>query len=232
MTDNAYRGKAGLAVQERIARIQSPEEQTAAAEALISSGDRDQILLAINLLDLVKRPHHLVQALVENAPATIEPVLSYFKFNPFSERGRQCAEVLGEIAFEAGENRDQRIIAALIEALKKAVQSAREMPPNRKHRMSRSRQAERARLGTDAASGPVAALLAAARGFPVPEATELMFGVLQAAVTERNFSRITVRNALKFLKIRLGEDLHDSLKAQFSTLDENSPLREILADYL
>lgn len=185
--------------RERIRQIErlrqsNPQEQIEAGLALIRSGDPVAIAAALEALEQPTNYHpevisNLIGGLVDAAPATLAPVLAHLKQSPGSPGGKDCAYILGEMAYKLGPERDTCILPALLHALQVVLPE-----------------------GTQAASAIVAAVRECARSGDVGEAESAMEAVLATAQSEEKPYLWTIDNALEVLYAIKGDQLLHELR--------------------
>lgn len=131
------------------------------------NGDASEIAQMLELLEDRAGNHPdvpwlIIHALVEWAPATIDPMLSCLGKSPLSRGGRDCACALGEIALNQRKDRDPRILPALL-------------------RVVRASLAE----GTPAPEA-VCGVRYCAEAAPIPEASQPMLSILHVLMEQKD----------------------------------------------
>jgi hypothetical protein len=180
-----------------------------AAYGLAASRDRGDVEALLGVLKTSSDRHVqqlVIEALVENAPTTLESVLICLTDDPPSQAGQNCAYIVGEIAFRQGAQRDPRIVPALIEAIRAALPA-----------------------GTWAVSSAVAALRECARTGPIPEANDLLLQVIAAAGHEPEPYVFAVRNSAEILLINNGDTMRHRLRESLEDMSPDNPAAEVLA---
>lgn len=180
-----------------------------AAYQLAASQDRADVEALLGVLKTSSDRHIqqvVIEALVENAPSTLESVLTCLTEDPRSQVGQNCAYIVGEIAFRQGAQRDPRIVPTLIEAVRAALPG-----------------------GTWAVSGAVAALRECARTGPIPEANDVLLEMIAAAGHEPEPYVFAVRNAAEILLINNGDAMRRRLRESLEDMSPDNPAAEVLA---
>jgi hypothetical protein len=181
---------AGL--RQRLGQIVNEEFEI--VHTLARSGDPASVEAILDLLDnsAVFGPRiraAAVEGLVDTLPAGVEVVLSRLARAPLSDAGGQCAYMLGELAYKQGEQRDVRIVPALLTALDIAL-----------------------RDGTGAAMPFVNGLRECVRGGGMAEITPRFLAVLLQARSERYPEVGTILGALEALLDNEGEAIFAELQ--------------------
>jgi len=189
-------------------------ERIEAAWTLAQSADPEAVAATLEALDQPDSYHpevisNVIDGLIAGAPATLTQVLVHLEQTPLSPGGRDCAYVLGEVAYRQGSARDPRIVPALLKALDAYLP-----------------------FGTRAASTAVAALRECARSAPLPGAEEAMLAVLSLAEREEDPYSWALENALEALYANRGERLLPELKTRLQTLPPEHKLALAIEDFL
>jgi hypothetical protein len=194
----------------RLALLEDPERYEAAYR-LAGSGNAVDVAAALALLaagDTWVRAG-VRDGLAEREPPVLAPVIDLLRRTPLDEPGRDCAHVLGEIAYRQGRRRDPRIVGALLEAAGTAL-------PH----------------GTRTASAALGALRECARAGPLPEAESVARAALQAAAEEPEPYLWTVDNALAILHTGGDRAFRREVEARRRALPPDHPLAEPLEEFL
>jgi hypothetical protein len=206
-------------LERQIERLRQPdsEEQEDALWILATSSDPQAISSVLKTLeelkdyDDVSLTEMMIDGLMLATPFTLPPVMNYLHESPLSKIGKDCAYMLGEIAYRQVANRDSRIVPALLKAVEVTLP-----------------------YGTAQLCSSVAAVRECVRSGPVPEAEKLMWDILSVAAQEQGevFYRLTVDATLEVLYAISGSQLLPKLHLKLKSLSPESNLASVIKEFL
>ena len=192
----------------------SQEEKEEGAYAIAKSGAPDLLQQLWHALDEDSAEVSVVSrgasdGLIDGAPETIPALFHELKTHTESTVVRICAYALGEISYRQGAKRDERISAALVEALQ-------QLPT----------------LDSRSAAPFVAALRECARGRPLPAATPILKKVLDHIEREKEPYLFCLDNVMETLYLNEGRVFLDEITARLRAVGRATEFTEVLVQFL
>jgi hypothetical protein len=203
--------------QDLLPRLGSDDWETAMQAApevgrLSAEGDMNalQFALTISAKEYGSGVANAVtDGIIENAPATIAPLLRVLREDAFRETAGMAAYCLGEIAYRQGKERDPRILPAALDLFR----SARETQP-------------------DFARAAISMLRQCAFAGPVPEASAAASTFIERERARPEPRWWDVQRAMEILFANRGPAYLDELRTERADLANDHPFAEIIDDYL
>jgi hypothetical protein len=146
---------------------------------------------------------------IDGMPGTIPVLIEQLAHQRPGLLAQTCAFALGEIAYRQGTARDERIAAALVDALRRLPS-----PDSR------------------SASPFVAALREYARAGPVPAASAILKAILGHAAGEDNPDLFCLDNVTELLYINEGVLFVDEARSRLQALASETGLAEVLTQFV
>jgi hypothetical protein len=206
--------------QAKIACLSTSRERVDAIDEMVATREATKIAAALPSINQVEKIDDIVASLADAAPASLDPVMQHLSESPLSLSGKACALALGEVGFNQGPARDQRIVAALNQAVEACLTAAQT------DSSELINQPDEQRSGMVAASPAIAAILSCASAAPVPEAIPTMIRVLRAAESERDPYLWPVTNALEVIHRTDPDRLKQEWRNIRDRLSAESPVRQ------